>query len=42
LLDYTVLTVTPEAYAAFLARLDEPPRPNDRLQRTMQTQAPWD
>lgn len=42
LLDRTVLTVSPEAYAAFLARLDEPPRPNDRLQRTMQHVPPWE
>ena len=42
LLDRTVLTVSPEAYAAFLARLDAPPQPNERLRRTMQTRAPWD
>jgi uncharacterized protein (DUF1778 family) len=42
LLDRTILTVSPEAYAAFLARLDEPPKPNDRLTRTLQTSAPWD
>jgi uncharacterized protein (DUF1778 family) len=42
LLDRTVLTVSPDAYAAFLARLDEPPKPNERLRRTMQTIPPWD
>jgi uncharacterized protein (DUF1778 family) len=42
LLDRTILTVSPEAYAAFLARLDEPPKRNDRLTRTLQTSAPWD
>src|SRR3954462_4283655 len=42
LLDRTVFTVKPEAYAAFLARLDEPPKPNDRLRRTMQTVPPWE
>jgi uncharacterized protein (DUF1778 family) len=42
LLDRTVLTVSPKAYAEFLARLDAPPRPNERLRRTMQTAAPWD
>jgi uncharacterized protein (DUF1778 family) len=42
LLDRTLLTVSPEAYAAFLKRLDEPPHPNERLQRTMRTSAPWD
>jgi uncharacterized protein (DUF1778 family) len=42
LLDRTVFTVSPKAYAEFLARLDAPPRPNARLRRSMQTAAPWD
>ena len=42
LLDRTVLMVSPQAYAAFLARLDEPPRPNDRLKRTMHHVPPWE
>jgi uncharacterized protein (DUF1778 family) len=42
LLDRTVLTVSPEAYAEFSARLDAPAQPNERLRRTMQTPAPWD
>lgn len=42
LLDRTVFTASPEAYAAFLARLDEPPKPNARLRRTMQTTPPWE
>jgi len=42
ILDRTVLRVSPETYAAFLARLDELPRPNERLRRTMQTPAPWE
>jgi uncharacterized protein (DUF1778 family) len=42
LLDRTIFAVSPEAYATFLARLDEPPRPNDRLRRTMQTVPPWE
>jgi uncharacterized protein (DUF1778 family) len=42
LLDRTLLAVGPETYAALLARLDAPPRPNDRLRRTMQATAPWD
>jgi uncharacterized protein (DUF1778 family) len=42
LLDRTIVTVSPEAYAAFLARLDEPPKPNDRLRQTMHMSAPWD
>jgi uncharacterized protein (DUF1778 family) len=42
LLDRTVLKVSPEAYAAFLARLDAPAAPNERLRRTMQKPAPWE
>ena len=42
LLDRTVFAVSPEAYAEFLARLDAPAQPNERLRRTMQTPAPWD
>ncbi|MGQ9371717.1 DUF1778 domain-containing protein [Azospirillum sp. ST 5-10] len=42
LLDRAVLSASPEAYAAFVARLDAPPEPNERLRRTMRTRAPWD
>lgn len=42
LLSQTVLSVSPDAYADFVARLDLPPRPNARLQKTMQHRAPWD
>jgi uncharacterized protein (DUF1778 family) len=42
LLDRTVFTVSPKAYAEFLARLDAPPQPNERLRRTMRKRAPWD
>ncbi len=42
LLDRAMVSVTPEAYAEFLARLDAPPQPNERLRRAMQTPAPWD
>lgn len=41
LLDQAVLAVSPEAYAEFLARLDAPTAPNERLRRTMQTPPPW-
>jgi uncharacterized protein (DUF1778 family) len=41
LLDQAVLSVSPEAYADFLARLDAPPAPNERLRRTMQSPIPW-
>jgi uncharacterized protein (DUF1778 family) len=42
LLDQTIISVSPEAYAAFLARLDMPPQANERLRKTMQTPAPWE
>lgn len=42
LLDQVIVTASPEAYAEFLARLDMPPNPNERLRKTMQTPAPWD
>ncbi|MHB1216266.1 MAG: type II toxin-antitoxin system TacA family antitoxin [Thiobacillus sp.] len=41
LLDQAIITVSPEAYAEFVARLDMPPRSNERLRKTMQTPAPW-
>lgn len=42
LLDRAVIAASPEAYAEFLARLDAPPKPNERLRRTLRTPAPWD
>ena len=42
LVDRIVLTVSPRAYADFLARLDAPPQPNERLRRTMRKPAPWE
>lgn len=42
LLDRTIFAVSPKAYAEFLARLDAPPQPNERLRRTMRTSAPWE
>lgn len=42
LLDQAIIAASPAAYAAFLARLDMPPDPNERLRKTMQTPAPWD
>ena len=41
LLDRAILSVGPEAFAEFLARLDTPPKRNERLRRTMQKPAPW-
>lgn len=42
LLDRAVFTVSPEAYAEYLAKLDAPAQPNPRLKQTMLTKAPWD
>ena len=42
LLDQVIIAVSPEVYAEFIARLDMPPRSNERLRKTMQTPAPWD
>ena len=42
LLDRTIFTVSPKAYREFLARLDAPPQPNERLRKSMRTAAPWE
>ena len=42
LLDQALIQASPEAYAEFVARLDRPAAPNVRLQKTLQTSAPWD
>jgi uncharacterized protein (DUF1778 family) len=42
MLDRASLTVSAEAYKAFLDRLDAPPKPNERLRRTMATVPPWE
>ncbi len=41
LLDRALLSVGTEAYAEFLARLDAPAQPNERLRRTMRVTPPW-
>ncbi|HTJ90401.1 MAG TPA: DUF1778 domain-containing protein [Acidocella sp.] len=41
LLDQIVIRTAPEAYAAFIAQLDAPPQPNERLRETMQSPPPW-
>lgn len=41
LLDRALMVISPEAYDEFLQRLDRPAQPNERLQRTMQSKAPW-
>jgi uncharacterized protein (DUF1778 family) len=42
LLDRSLVRVDPDAYAAFLDRLDKPLEPSDRLKQTMRSKAPWD
>jgi len=42
LLDQALIAASPRAYAAFVARLDMPPQPNERLRKTLRTPAPWD
>ncbi len=42
LLDQTLFKVSPKVYATFVARLDAPPAPNERLRRSMTTPAPWE
>ncbi|EDF8720335.1 DUF1778 domain-containing protein [Salmonella enterica] len=37
-----LIMADPEAYPAFLTRLDQPPAPNAALRKTMQTPAPWE
>jgi uncharacterized protein (DUF1778 family) len=41
LLGQALISVGPEAYAEFLARLDAPAKPNSRLRRTMKRRLPW-
>jgi uncharacterized protein (DUF1778 family) len=42
LYEQALITVDPEAYAKFIAQLDMPPCPSERLRKTMQTPAPWE
>ena len=42
LLDQVIMTVSPQAFEQFQARLDLPPNPNDRLRKTLLTAAPWE
>lgn len=42
LLDQALIVVSAKVYGKFLDRLDEPPRVNKRLRKTMQTPAPWE
>jgi uncharacterized protein (DUF1778 family) len=42
LLDRQAFRLNPTQFAAFVAALDAPPAPNDRLRRLLATPAPWD
>lgn len=42
LLDRTIIKVSPEAYAEFVALLDAPAKPNEALFRLMNTPSPWE
>ena len=42
LLDQALISVSSQAYSAFLTRLDAAPRPSERLRKTMQAPSPWD
>ena len=42
LLDQVIMSVSSQAFEQFRTRLDMPPKPNDRLCKTMLTPAPWE
>lgn len=42
LIEQRIIMADPDAYQAFLERLDQAPVPNDALRKTMQTSAPWE
>lgn len=42
LLDRTVIALDDKAYAAFVALLDAPPNPNNRLGKSLQTPGIWE
>lgn len=41
LADQMIIFASEDAHAEFLAKLNIPPRPNERLRKTMQAPAPW-
>lgn len=41
LLDRALIQLDPKAYKDFLARLEAPPRANERLRKTMRATPPW-
>lgn len=42
ILDQTVIVTDRARYDRFVALLDRPPEPNEKLRRLMQTPAPWE
>lgn len=42
LLERTVFLVSQESYVEFLALLDDPAEPNERLLKTLQSTTPWE
>lgn len=42
MLDRTLVQVSADAYEAFLARLDAPPKTNEALKKALRTKAPWE
>lgn len=42
LLDRTAFRLDAERFGAFMAQLDAPPAPNERLRKLLATPAPWD
>ncbi|HCM1917163.1 TPA: DUF1778 domain-containing protein [Salmonella enterica subsp. salamae serovar 28:r:e,n,z15] len=42
LIEQRIIMADPEAYQAFLTRLDQAPALNAALHKTMQTSAPWE
>ena len=41
LLDRRYFSLSPDAFKRFIAMLDKPPASNPKLQRLLQTKAPW-
>lgn len=41
LLNQALIQVSPEAYAEFVQRLDQPANPNAKLRKTLQAPTPW-
>lgn len=42
LLDQRLFALEPRRYEAFMAALDAPPRPNEKLRPLLKRKAPWD